>query len=327
VTKVEALEIIAQVRRSPLYQAEKDTLLETLLMLCSGNRRRMQNYCAWINFGTEMFWSELAKYPLLATNIIASHLRSRLNLACPSEGTCASIAAVALLAQFGPMVCACPQSCVDKAYKDAKQATQNKNLHPEPYIELLPPTPAELMRQYPGVARQAFSATRLPVSFPMSDSAYKAALSRINQRGLAFAPTAANAMAMFASTSLQQQFLQLMSPPAPKHKPPECPLTIFPPHGQPASQSPWLNGPPTILSSPSKLKALEDSPSKLMPLADGHTESAATKVEKAAPEAEPKIAAASAALQVEINILLRYNCGVNRIYLCMRILAVSTAFR
>jgi hypothetical protein len=53
----------------------------------------------------------------------------------------------------------------------------------EQLIEVLPPTPAGLLREQPRLARAIFSAERLPVSCPLPSSSLLLARGKINIRG------------------------------------------------------------------------------------------------------------------------------------------------
>jgi hypothetical protein len=53
---------------------------------------------------------------------------------------------------------------------------------PAEYIEVLPPSPQELLRQHPVVARHAFSATALPVTSPLCPVLVSMVSSRITVR-------------------------------------------------------------------------------------------------------------------------------------------------
>jgi len=51
------------------------------------------------------------------------------------------------------------------------------------YIEILPPTPVDLLRQYPAVANALFSAQRLPVPMPLNPIAIAVVRGKITCRG------------------------------------------------------------------------------------------------------------------------------------------------
>ena len=53
----------------------------------------------------------------------------------------------------------------------------------QPYIALLPASPAQLLQSYPEVAGVLFSATRLPVSSPLNPIALAAVRARVICRG------------------------------------------------------------------------------------------------------------------------------------------------
>jgi len=63
-----------------------------------------------------------------------------------------------------------------------KQLAVKKNAPPV-YIELLPPSPRDLLRDYPEIASRLFNAQQLPVTSPLNQTAIDAIRARINMRG------------------------------------------------------------------------------------------------------------------------------------------------
>jgi hypothetical protein len=266
VSKTDALEAIQLVRRSSLQEKHKDSLTEMLVEM-GRNRRQLQNYTPWTNYGTKDMWANVFKYPNLAGQIIAEHLK-QLGLACPSEPTCASVAAADLLAQHGPMAYNLPKEAFEAAYAAAKKALKNLQLHPDPYIHQLPPTPAGFLGLYPSVAHQVFSASALPISFPMSKVAHDSLVGRIDLRGSP--PPKEDPWQIFQACA---SLFSTMGTPAPE--PGQCPLTFLGrgagPAGGSHAQSSWLARPPTQLGSLSKppTSSFTMSPSKLPAIQDG----------------------------------------------------------
>ena len=64
-------------------------------------RTPYQDYSSWANFGTAALWREVSYTPLVAAELIVSHV-SLLELRTPSEQTSADIAAGVMTAQHGP---------------------------------------------------------------------------------------------------------------------------------------------------------------------------------------------------------------------------------
>ena len=59
----------------------------------------------------------------------------------------------------------------------------------EPYIEVLPASPTEFLRLYPGMARAVFSATNLPVQCPVNRLAISSVRAKINMRSKPVLPS------------------------------------------------------------------------------------------------------------------------------------------
>lgn len=82
-------------------------------------RRAYQDYSAWEAYGTRVFWQDIEQNPPLTAELVCQ----RLNVAgcvCPSERTCADIAAGILAATHGAAVAAVPDAEVQRVYTFVK---------------------------------------------------------------------------------------------------------------------------------------------------------------------------------------------------------------
>ena len=93
--------------------------------MATRDRRAMQDYTSFPAFGTAAVWGDIAANPSLSIEVLCQHMH-KLGLVNPSEPTSADIAAVALVAQWGPSASALlAQADIDKAFSDVKALRNN----------------------------------------------------------------------------------------------------------------------------------------------------------------------------------------------------------
>ena len=185
-------------------------------------QRSMQDFRAWKSYMTAGMWAEVNANPALASELLCQAISSLggVNL---SELSSAGLAAAALVAEHGPSVAPTlsddevqrmyhfvKASCYIDTYKtcgdhrgtmercpppgssnvcnytdaSASQARLKELKHPvAEYITLLPASPSLLLAQFPQVAFANFSATKVPVSFPLNETACAMVERRIVKRG------------------------------------------------------------------------------------------------------------------------------------------------
>ena len=171
---------------------------------------------------TAGMWAEVNANPALASELLCQAISS-LGGVCLSELSSAGLAAAALVAEHGPSVAPTlsddevqrmyhfvKASCYIDTYKtcgdhrgtmercpppgssnvcnytdaSASQARLKELKHPvAEYITLLPASPSLLLAQFPQVAFANFSATKVPVSFPLNETACAMVERRIVKRG------------------------------------------------------------------------------------------------------------------------------------------------
>ena len=113
----------------------------------------------------------------------------------PSEPTSATVAAGSLIAQHGQKALLMQDQQIQAVYEGIK--TRMKQLYrkePVVFIQVLPATPAELVRQYRDFALTLFSREQPPVSCPLNSVMVEAVRSRISMRGSKAAKTVTMAM-------------------------------------------------------------------------------------------------------------------------------------
>jgi hypothetical protein len=102
----------------------------------------------------------------------------------PSERTCASVATAALVAQYGQRAAALSDREIESAFQSAK--TRIKQLYknePVKFIQTLPATPSELVRQERAFALTLFSREQPPVECPLSTIVMDQLRARVSMRG------------------------------------------------------------------------------------------------------------------------------------------------
>ena len=102
----------------------------------------------------------------------------------PTEQTSASIAAHAVVAQFGPSALGLSQEMIQNAYTSVK--ARIKSLYkqePKYFMTKLPASPAALLRENRTFALSLFSPEEPPVACPLNPTAVTMVRGRINLRG------------------------------------------------------------------------------------------------------------------------------------------------
>ena len=158
-------------------------LLLSELEMAKSNRRPLQDYTTWPNFGTRQLWSEMEQCPPMASEILCEYMHS-LGLCLPTEPTSASIAAASAIAQYGNKVFWIHEGILSAIFKNVKAWFQKRNKQQPPvYLTHLPATPARLLKDHRELAERVYSATNLPCVCPYSSRLMSAIYDRIKQRG------------------------------------------------------------------------------------------------------------------------------------------------
>jgi hypothetical protein len=171
--------------------------------------------------GTRAFWCEVSQNPTLALEFIAQRLNI-MGCVNPTEQTSAIAAAVCLVAVHGEGAVV-TTAVATKVFLDFKAshacnraAIKHSRLLPQvwsvalcfhkacfamraaplqarikqlaraphgPYIELLPPTPVQLLALYPSIAQRMFNRTDLPIECPLKNAAIQLMRAKIRVRG------------------------------------------------------------------------------------------------------------------------------------------------
>ena len=101
----------------------------------------------------------------------------------PSERTCASVAAAALVAQHGHRAVALHDNEIENAFQSAKSLIkQLYNKEPDMFMQTLPASPAELIRQERALALTIFSREEPPVQCPLSTIVMDNVRARVSMR-------------------------------------------------------------------------------------------------------------------------------------------------
>ena len=120
----------------------------------------------------------------------------KLGLVCPSEPTCAKIAALIAVARWGPDVALhAPDFELQHIYQGVKK--ELKRLYkqePQEYVTEYPVNALEFLRTNPTMAKAVFSAQDLPITSPFSDAAICCVFNNIQQRGWTQSKEAAKAV-------------------------------------------------------------------------------------------------------------------------------------
>ena len=102
----------------------------------------------------------------------------------PTEPTSALVTAGSLVAQHGAKALVMDDQMIQASYEGVKaRVKQLYRKEPVVYIQALPATPAEFVRQYRDFALTVFSREEPPVSCPLNMMMVEAIRSRINMRG------------------------------------------------------------------------------------------------------------------------------------------------
>ena len=102
----------------------------------------------------------------------------------PTEPTSALVTAGSLVAQHGAKALVMDDQMIQASYEGIKlRVKQLYRKEPVVYIQALPATPAEFVRQYRDFALTVFSREEPPVSCPLNMVMVEAIRSRINMRG------------------------------------------------------------------------------------------------------------------------------------------------
>ena len=95
------------------------------------------------------------------------------------------MAAASLVAQYGAQVVMVDSGTIDSVYSAVKaRLKQLYTREPPVFMAMLPPTPADLVRQHRDFALSVFSSENPPVPCPLNILAVDQVRSRINMRGL-----------------------------------------------------------------------------------------------------------------------------------------------
>ena len=108
----------------------------------------------------------------------------RLGCILPSEPTSASVSAACLVAQHGGNACMLSDAAIDNAYQSTKK--RMKDLYksePALFMQSLPATPADLVRQHRDFALTLFDREHPPVVCPLNMLAMRTVESRVSMRG------------------------------------------------------------------------------------------------------------------------------------------------
>ena len=147
----------------------------------TGRKRPLQDYTAWPNYGTPVLWQSIREQPLLACECLCLHLH-QLGLINATKETQRSMAAHVVAAKMG-LEMATYDNCQEAFKAVGKRLKQLYRAEPAEYIELLPPSPADLLRQHPLIAKAVFSPTNLPCACPLDSAQVLHAQSKICMRG------------------------------------------------------------------------------------------------------------------------------------------------
>ena len=176
----------AAVGGSPLKPHDKKALVAAIVACAQkkSKRRPYQDWTSCRNFMTYQVWKDGSKNPNLALEALVQHL-SKGGLVAPSEPTAAMISAL-VAGLIGGVYTDSQQKDMFEKVKTRLKALEYK---PEMYVEMLPATPAQFLREYPTMARKIFSKDDLPVSCPLTELVVSHQLSLLKMRGNATEPT------------------------------------------------------------------------------------------------------------------------------------------
>ena len=146
-------------------------------------QRPLQDFVSWKNFLTRSRWEDVEANPTIASEIILQFV-NKLGLICPSEGTCASLAAAIIVCVYCRSVMVIGDSEIDRIYHCTKvRIKQLYKSEPAIYLVQLPPTPAAFLSQCPDLAKKLYSVENLPISCPLNPMSLSAVEARISMRG------------------------------------------------------------------------------------------------------------------------------------------------
>jgi hypothetical protein len=165
----EKLELIVAIEGLRMNSTAKGRLLAQVQGKCeSASRKRpLQDYVSWPNFCTPRVWRDITDTPPLATEILCQHLNS-LGLILPSKDTEKSIAAHAIVGEYGQFAASVSDADAKRVFKGvSKRIKQLYKAEPMEFIAKLPPSPAAFLKSHPAAAKAVFSRENLPCACPL----------------------------------------------------------------------------------------------------------------------------------------------------------------